>query len=95
VPNEPIISEEITIIISDIPSITDVFIKPIDEDHRNSKKIWMEMGSPLHLKPPDVDRLKIVSEVKPEPLDYSFEDHCLTLNLVIPPWGVGLINLKF
>ena len=48
-PDEPIV-ENINLEIEGLPTISDVTIQRIDEDHGNPLRIWKEMGEPRYFK---------------------------------------------
>lgn len=54
-----------------------VILQRIDETHGNPLALWEEMGRPQDLTPAEIKEIIRQSEVKDEPMEYSYEDGIL------------------
>ncbi len=97
VPLEPIAAETVSVEISDVPAVKSVSVEYIDENHGNPKKLWVAMGSPLHLLPTQVNQLKQQSAVVAQPLEYQFDPQAQQFKtaLQVQPSGVALVSIEF
>ena len=89
----PAESAKVTIAMDKQPE--SVTVHRIDEEHGNPLKLWEEAGSTLDLTPAEASDIATKSEVKPELLEYQYEDGKLSFNAslyVNDLWFVTIVN---
>jgi len=94
-PRHSIKVEQVSVRIVDAPEPRAAYIKRIDADHANPRRVWHEMGEPEHLSRMDVEQLENASCMVREPLAWKYEDRSVHLALSLPPHGVAAIDLEF
>ncbi len=95
VPGEPVKDEEITIKISGLESVSNVWVRRVDETHANAKNAWIAMGEPEYLKPAQVEKLHEDSELMLESLEPVVENGQCSVTLTVPVNGLCGIEIDF
>lgn len=66
-------------------------IRRIDLDHANPKRRWEQLGKPEYLSPAIVENLKLLSQLKAEPLAVLADGETLNIEVSMPPQSVAAI----
>jgi xylan 1,4-beta-xylosidase len=74
-------------------SISRATIRRIDSEHGNAKARWEQMGEPEYLTAPQLTELDAASRLSLETQPISLQDGILSLEVVMPPLSVAVIEL--
>ena len=94
-PGHSIETEQIEIMLNNVPEPNEAFIQRIDDEHANPKALWVEMGQPEYLTEPEVERLETASQVVKEKQRFKYEEGKLVLKTDLPPHAVAAITIAF
>eukprot|EP01119_Soliformovum_irregulare_P000058 TRINITY_DN10050_c0_g1_i1.p1 TRINITY_DN10050_c0_g1~~TRINITY_DN10050_c0_g1_i1.p1 ORF type:complete len:493 (-),score=73.35 TRINITY_DN10050_c0_g1_i1:108-1586(-) len=90
----PCVSEKVSVFISDVPANSvKARVYVIDSKETQSRSAWEAMGSPLYLKPHQVNQLDRASELVPQDMPIKFRDGGAYFSLVIDAYAVWNIVL--
>lgn len=92
-PRHAIVTEMVEVCLTDAPAPLAAYIERIDEDHANPRRRWREMGEPEYPSRVQVEQLEAASRMVREPIDWSYVDRTIRLNVDIPPHAVVAITL--
>jgi xylan 1,4-beta-xylosidase len=93
-PRHPIQSESVHIQLTGLLSPRDVYIERIDEDHANAKKLWIEMGSPAHPRPREVEQMRAASQIVRQPLSWKHKGDTLHLEVRMPAHAIAAVTVE-
>jgi xylan 1,4-beta-xylosidase len=93
-PRQPISTELVTITLTNARPPVAGYLRRIDDRHANPDRAWKDMHEPDYLTPSEVDHLKAVSQVVPEPVDWRYEARTLHLDIDLPPHAVAAITIE-
>jgi xylan 1,4-beta-xylosidase len=94
-PDHSISTEQVEIILSNLPEPQSSYVQRIDEDHANPRRSWLEMGSPEYLSALDVERLQAASQLLKEPQSFSWREGNVNLHFNLAPHSLAAITLEF
>lgn len=94
-PRHTIGTETVDIRLTACPAPQNVYTERIDDDHANSKRLWIEMGSPSLPTPRQVEHLHTASRMTREPLHWTFDGDVLHLVVPMPPQGIAAVTIDF
>lgn len=72
-----------------------VCIRKIDEDHANPYKVWQEMGSPQVPNPTQIAKIKELSAVVAEDIEYKYENGVVTVETALCDNDLHFIDIEF
>ncbi|HWE02222.1 MAG TPA: glycosyl hydrolase [Tepidisphaeraceae bacterium] len=93
-PRHPLETETVEIQLRGASAPDEVYVQRIDYDHANARRHWREMGEPPTPNPREVEQLQAASELKREPVSWSFENGTIDLKLTLPPHSVAAVVVK-
>jgi xylan 1,4-beta-xylosidase len=94
-PGHSIETEQLEIRLDNAREPVAVYIKRIDEEHANPKRLWLEMGQPEYLDRKQIEQLEESSQVKTEKQRFAYGDGVITLKTNLPPHAVAAITIEF
>jgi xylan 1,4-beta-xylosidase len=94
-PGHSIEKENIEIRLDNAREPDTAFIRRVDEEHANAKRMWEEMGQPEYLSRKDVERLEETSQLVSEGQRTEFRDGSIFLKVTLPAHGVAAITIDF
>ena len=94
-PGHSIETEQIELRLDNAREPVAAYIKRIDDEHANPKRLWLEMGGPEYLGHTEVDRLEEASQLVTEKQPFSYHDGSLRLRATLPPHAVAAITVEF
>jgi xylan 1,4-beta-xylosidase len=94
-PQHTIVTERVEVTLQNCPAPKGAFLRRIDADHGNPKRMWEELGKPTYLSPWQVDLLEDASRVAPATFAVAHEDGTITFNLEMPLQSVASITIVF
>lgn len=69
-------------------------VQRIDDDHCNSRRAWLDMGSPAYLDAGQVAGLDAASQLRPEPIPVAAHDGGFDIHLDLPPHGIAAVRVE-
>ena len=94
-PRHPVATEAVTITLADHPVPRDAYIERIDDANANAKRLWLQMGSPNRPSRRQVEQLKIASEMRREPFEWTLDGTTLQIAVPMPPQSLATITLEW
>jgi xylan 1,4-beta-xylosidase len=93
-PRHDIATQLVEVSLTDAPAPLAAYIQRIDEDHANPRRWWQEMGEPEYPSRAQVEQLEAASRLVKEPLDFSYENRTIRIDLDLPPHAVAAVTLE-
>ena len=93
-PTRPIEKETITIHLRNCRRPEAIYCEMIDEDHANSRRKWIEMGSPEYLSSMQLQKLQDASEIVPRKLRWTTQSNQVQISVPLLPHTVALITIN-
>ena len=94
-PGHSIEAEHIEIRLDNAREPVAAYVKRIDDEHANAKRLWVEMGQPEYLGRKEVEQLEEASQLKSETQRFSYRDGILSLKINLPAHAVAAITIEF
>lgn len=94
VPHAPIQAEKVKLFVEGTAAVRAVSLVRIDETHANPQKAWVEMGSPVYLRPEQIEALIRASELVKEPVGWTTDTGVIKIDLIIQPHSVIAVLIK-
>ena len=93
-PRQPIATELLTCVLTRVARPRAIYLERIDARHANPFGAWQDMGEPEYLSGAAVEHLKAASRMVRQPIDATYADGRLSLDLDLPPHGVAAITME-
>ncbi len=94
-PGHSIEPEHIEIRLDNAREPVAAYVKRIDDEHANAKRLWVEMGQPEYLQRKQIEQLEEASQLKTETQRFSYSDGVLSLKIHLPAHAVAAITIEF
>lgn len=94
-PRHWIEKETVELHLSNVIQPTEVYVKRIDQEHCNPKKVWQRLGSPEYLREKEIIRLQEESVLTREHQPFQFMNGTLRLKLNLPVHSVAAVTILF
>jgi xylan 1,4-beta-xylosidase len=94
-PGHSIEKEKIEVRLNNAREPIAAYIKRIDDDHANPKRLWVEMGRPEYLTRGQVEQLEDTSQLRTERQAFSYRNGVIVLKTTLPPHAVAAITVEF
>ena len=94
-PKHPIKTETVKIVLENVADYSSAFVKRVDENHGNPKKLWISMGKPEYLNLAQVGQLDEASRLIKEPLKCDYKDSRVEFEIEMPPHSVASVTVEF
>ena len=94
-PGHSIETEQLEIRLENAREPVAAYVRRIDDEHANPKRLWFEMGQPEYLDRKQVEQLEEASQLVTERQRFSYRDGIITLKTTVPPHAVAAITIKF
>jgi xylan 1,4-beta-xylosidase len=93
-PGHRITQETANIHIRNLPPPREIDLQRIDESNANPKEVWKRKGSPEYLSKSDVIEIREKSQIIRRPLEFSYQDQTVHLQLKLPPHSVASATIR-
>ena len=94
-PGHSIETEQIEIRLDNAREPVAAYVKRIDDENANAKRLWVEMGQPEYLNRKQVEQLEETSQLKTEPQRFSYSEGVMTLKTNLPAHAIAAITIEF
>jgi xylan 1,4-beta-xylosidase len=94
-PGHSIEAEQIEVRLDNAPEPVAAYTQRIDDDHANSKRLWLDMGQPEYLDREQVEQLEAASRLGKEKQRFRYRDGVVSLEISLPPHAVAAITVEF
>jgi xylan 1,4-beta-xylosidase len=94
-PGHSIETEHIEIRLDNAREPIAAYVKRIDDEHANAKRLWAEMGQPEYLQRKQIEQLETASQLKTERQSFSYSEGVLGLKINLPAHAVAAITIEF
>ncbi|MGI8787176.1 MAG: GH39 family glycosyl hydrolase [Pyrinomonadaceae bacterium] len=94
-PKHPIKTETVKFVLENAPKYSSAFVKRVDENHANPKKLWTQMGEPEYLSAAQVEQLNEASRLIKEPIKCDYKDSTVSFEIEMPPHSVAAVTVEF
>jgi xylan 1,4-beta-xylosidase len=93
-PDHAITTEQVHIRLEHAGAPQAAVLTRIDEQHANPRRAWVEMGEPMNLSPQQVEQLHTAARLAREPVEYTYADQHIDLNVTLPPQALAAITVE-
>ncbi len=87
--------ESLELEISGLSDVHQVTVRRVDDTHCNPQAEWQKLGSPLYLKPAQVEEIKSASRLQEEAVSFVFDDGTLKLRTEIDVNDIQLFTINY
>ena len=94
-PGHTIETEHLQIRLDNAREPRGAYVRRIDEEHANPKRLWQEMGQPEHLSEKELERLETAARLKTEKQALEFHEGSIFLKTDLPAHAVASITIDF
>ena len=94
-PRHDISAETVTLTLKDCHEPKGVYVRRVDEEHTNPKRLWKELGSPRYLAESQVALLDDAGAPAARPLEHSYHKRSRTFEakVTLPPQALALVTI--
>ena len=93
-PRHPIATETVTLKLMHCrQQPSGASVRRVDDTHANPQPVWVQMGSPEYLSATQVALLETASVSTPLPIDTTFAEGTLSIDIDIPPHGIAAVTI--
>ena len=94
-PRHDIATQTVKLTLKNCREPNGVYVRRVDDEHANPKRLWKEMGEPRYLKESQVAMLDDAGRPQGRPLAAAFDkgSGTLELSLDLPPQAVALVTV--
>lgn len=95
-PRHPIATEraEVTLTrLGEQPSPAVAYVRRVDDDHANPRRVWETLGCPEYLSQAEAAMLEQTSACVAEPLPVSHAGETVSFTVEVPPHGIAAVTL--
>jgi xylan 1,4-beta-xylosidase len=92
-PRQPIAARRVRIELTDAPSPRVATLVRIDDNHANTKGVWLAMGQPEYLDDAQVTKLQEASRLIAEPHSWKQEEGTIRFEVELPPHAVAALTI--
>ena len=93
-PRHAVNAETVTITVSNIGQVKNVYVERVDDTHANATAAWAQMGKPSSLSVQQVQALEAASNLIKETVSYTLQNNTASLQIQLLPQATALITIE-